>query len=248
MTSKFDEYTSNGFCAYPLFSVSDISMLQNLLLSRVQDLTCSELCFQNLYDSQLSSSMHQLVTRSTCRFLELPDHIVHNLFSNPFIKQLFDFYKILDPGIYWTGSLDQNLFKQNAAGFRIVRPLVQSDVARLHVDRHIGGRLHSSNFRFFSLWLPLNLPSLLYPIQFVNGSHTYDYSSSGFNRLSGLSLCFDDQDNFTLESPTLTSGEVVLFDSNTIHGNGFNHSVDSNRISLEIRFYSSSLISSLYKS
>ena len=131
----------------------------------------------------------------------------------------------------------------------LVRPNKKNDVAPPHTDKHIGGIYRESNIRFLSLWVPLNEIGCKESLALARSSHNKSHPKSELTESNGkLSICYKESyfNKFKIVRPRLQLGQGIVFDGNILHGGAYN-SLNSTRVSIEIRFYPKNLIESLYK-
>ena len=244
-------YKLEGYKIIDIFNKSEIELILHTIFSQIkisiiESINKQDLEFLIKYEKQ---KLHNLIASSPKRFIDLPKEILLKIKNNEHLNDLWKEYSSENYTIFWTGNLQKKLFKKNAAGFRLVRPNQNQDVAPPHTDKHIGGIYREENIRFLSLWLPLNEIGCQESLALATSSHKKFHPKSELADSNGkLSICYKNSyfNKFKICRPTLELGQGIAFDGNLLHGGAFN-SLDSTRISIEIRFYPQNLIESIYQ-
>jgi hypothetical protein len=244
-------YKLDGFKVIDIFNQSEIELIlhtifKQIKISIIESIDQHDLNFLYKYEKQ---NLHDLIVSSPKRYINLPQIIIRKIESNKQLNQLWTDYSNQKYMIFWTGNIKNKLFEKNAAGFRLVRPNKKNDVAPPHTDKHIGGIYRESNIRFLSLWVPLNEIGCKESLALARSSHNKSHPKSELTESNGkLSICYKESyfNKFKIVRPRLQLGQGIVFDGNILHGGAYN-SLNSTRVSIEIRFYPKNLIESLYK-
>lgn len=237
-------FQSNGYLKFKLFSKKDIKHLKDKLLIKINyllkkkniNLKISKLKY---YHKQIiNDNFHSKLMNPNERFLLLDKPIVSKL-KNKKMKSLLNllwghkFYKVT-----WIGDLRKKQIKFNATGFRIARPENSKvkDVADMHLDLNAGGIINRNNYNsLITIWIPLEGFNKKYTLNIAPGSHLYRHENcyKKSNKISVLltkSYC----KKYKFKRLEMKPGEVIFFHPNLIHG-GSKNLGKFTRVSLDVR-------------
>ena len=234
-------FFKNGYCKIKLFSPRDIKNFLKGVDNRIESL-CPNIYklnkktkLKNFHKLNLSENLRKKVINPDTRYLKMNKLTTLSASSKKKIFKLMkEFWGHNKYCIYWVGSAKKKQIKQNAIGFRIVRPNEKKDGGSEHIDAY------SNDLKaFFTVWIPLTGFSKKQGLKLAPKSHIRPHALNSYlNQKKYISRSFKPSyvKKFKFVRPDLKIGDAIIHHPNIIHGGNINYG-DITRVSVEIRIF-----------
>ena len=240
-----ENFNKFGYAKLKLLSESDINFLKNKVQKKLNKILKKNRIKKSIISSEnyhkfAEKNIHKMLMNPDSRFISLGKSLETKLFKKlrSFIQNLWGHTNIQ---FAWIGELKKKKqFKHCSTGFRIARPIkgkeFKNDVTGLHVDKNSGGLLNNDSNRLFTIWIPLIGFSKKYTLNIAPGSHKKNHSKYTNITKKKITILISGNyaKNFKFKRPNMKIGEVLLLNSNLLHGSSLN-SGNKSRLSLDCR-------------
>ena len=239
-------FNQTGYVKLKLFNKNDLDILKKKIKKKLNAiLKKNKIKFkinsiENYHKLAGDKEIHTLLMNPDTRYIILDKKIKNKIFLRleKFIELLWGHKNV---NFAWIGELrNKKQLKVCATGFRIARPLEKklknNDATSIHVDKNFGGIINDDNKRLFTIWIPLIGFSKKYTLNISPNSHKKNHSKFlgiSKNKIT-ISLSKKYTNKFKFFRPNMKYGEVLLLNSNLLHGSSVNLG-NKSRLSLDCR-------------
>lgn len=244
-------FKANGYCIIDALSSKNIDEIKKDILKKINNrlkikkFDYLELNLNNLknyHKFQKTDLIHRDLINNENRFININKSIQKKFLSNRLIDNILrKYWGHNKTKIKWLGSIFKNEIKDNAAGYRIARPLFinKSDAAGVHCDLHVGGKVCNDKKVLITAWVPLIGFNENYTLNIAPKSHLIDHPVQKINKQKksiSRVLNYKYLKKFKFIRPRLKKGQIIFFHPNLLHGASINKGKQT-RFSIEVRFF-----------